>query len=340
VGAAALLAALAAITLRVASASALVVFVAAAIAVALLAWILGVATEHASEAASPRIAALLNATFGNAPEALIIVLSVRAGLVDVAKASIVGSVIGNLLFVLGASLVASGVRHGVARFDARAAGVNATMLVLATFALGLPTLFAASSGRASHAVALSRGVAVVGVATYILYLVWSLRRSTPPAAESEADAAWPAALAVAVLCVTAVLTAVVSEVLVASITPVIRQTGMSRVFLGLILIPLIGNVAEHLSAVRAAWRGKLDLAMGIVFGSALQVSLALTGLAVAAGFVFDRAVTLQFTAFELAVMAAATLVCGLIAASGVANWIEGAQLLAVYAIAALVFWYL
>ena len=330
-----------AVALHLAGAVAWLTFTTAGIAVAGLAWILGIATEEAGEAAGPRLSALLNATFGNAAEIIIVILAVRAGLIDVAKASIIGSVIGNLLLILGVSFFASGIRHGRQEFDARVAGVNATMLVLATASLGLPSLFSATSGT-SHGeeVGLSHALAALMLAVYIAYLYWSFQRPEERSDLSPDAARWSMRTSLAVLSASALATGILSEVLVDAIEPTIEETGISRVFIGLIIIPLVGNVAEHLAAVKVAWNGKLDFAMGIALNSALQVALAVSAVAVFAGIFSSQELTLSFTALEMALLAAATLIAGLIAANGTANWIEGVQLMAVYAMAGFVFWYL
>jgi Ca2+:H+ antiporter len=322
-----------------AGANATLIFAVSALGVAGLAWMLGIATEEAGEAAGPRLSALLNATFGNAAELIIAVLAVRAGLIDVAKASIIGSVLGNLLFILGGSLFLSGIRHGRMAFDAKVAGVNATMLVLATAALGLPSLFATShSTSAVEEQHLSVGVAAVMIAVYAAYLFASFQAPEERGNVSPHGARWTMKASLVVLGLTAVGTGLLSEALVESIEPTIASTGISRIFIGLIVIPIIGNVAEHAAALKIAWNGHLDFAMAISYNSALQVALAVSGIVVFASLFFDTTLTLEFTALELAVLAAAAVVSGLVAVNGTSNWIEGAQMLSIYLIAAMVFW--
>ncbi len=329
-----------AITLRLLNASPVAVFGAAAIAVAGLAWLLGIATEEAGEAVGPRLSSLLNATFGNAAEVIIVVLAVREGLVDVAKASIIGSVIGNLLLVLGGSLLVSGLRHGRVAFDPRVAGVNATMVVFAAVTLALPTLVAALPATSAHeAHAVSLAVAVVMVLIYLAYLVATFQAPSEHGGLSTDPARWSIHTSVAVLCVTAAATGALSELLVSAIRPTIAATGVSPVFIGLIVVPVIGNVAEHLAAFRLARRGQLEFAVAISYNSALQVALAVSAVAVVAGTVFGAPLTLSFTPLEVALLAAAALLSALIALSGTANWIEGLQLLALYAVAAIAVWW-
>ncbi len=333
--------ALIALGLRIVDAPPVLVFVVAGIAVAGLAYVLGVATEEAGASTGPTVSALLNATFGNAAEAIIVILAVREGLIEVAKASIVGSVLGNLLLILGASLLVSGIRHGRCRFDASVVGVNATMLVMTVVALGLPTVLSLGEGVTladeRHVAYL---VAVIMAFLYLAYLRATLSGSGGEGPAGGHPAHWTKATALVILGVSAIGTGVLSEVLVSVIEPTIHRTGLGEVFVGLIIVPLVGNVAEHFAAVRIAWRGDLDFAMGIAFNSAVQVALAVTPIAVAAGFFFSNSLTLEVGGAELGLLLAAALMAGVLAATGVASWIEGVQLLAIYAIACVVFWYL
>jgi Ca2+:H+ antiporter len=330
-----------AVALRVFGASPVVVFIGAGVAVAGLAWVLGVATEEAGEAAGPRISALLNATFGNLPEMIIVILAIREGLLDVARASIIGSVIGNVLLILGAALAFSGWKNGRQTFDRAAAGLNATMLVLATAALAIPTLFAATTGTSlGDERGLTHLMAVIMIALYALYLLASFQDPERGGDISHGTPRWSIPLSLTMLALTALATGVLSEILVAAIEPTIEQTGISEVFIGLIIVPLVGNVAEHMAAVKIAAGGNLDFAMGIAYNSALQVALGVTAVAIAAGYIFDHELVLDFNALEIAFLIAATMLAGLVASNGNANWIEGVQLLAIYAMACIVFWYL
>jgi Ca2+:H+ antiporter len=330
--------ALTAVVLKLVSAGPLVIFIGAGIAVAALAYVLGEATDQAGESSSPRLAALLNATFGNAPELIIVILTVNAGLIGVAKASIIGSVLGNILLILGLSLIAGGVRHGKLTFDRRPAGVNASMLTLAVVLVALPTLFA----QLGHTTTgdekiVSDGAAGLMLLVYAAYLFHSLRQ--PVSDQGERHPRWSKRTALIVLAVSAVSTGVLSEVLVNAIEPTITSTGVSETFVGLIIVPSLGNVAEHLSAVRIAWRGNLDFAMGIVFNSGLQVALFITAAAVIAGAVVGNDLTVVFPPLELAVLGAAAIMAAFVTADGEATWIEGLQLVAIYLLAALAFWY-
>jgi Ca2+:H+ antiporter len=331
--------ALLALGLRGIDASPVAVFIAAGIAVAGLAYVLGEATEQAGESSSPRLAALLNATFGNAPELIIVVLTINAGLISVAKASIIGSVLGNILLILGLSLIAGGLRHGHLTFATRPAGVNASMLTLAVVLVALPTAFAqighTSSGDEKI---VSYGAAILMLVVYLAYLYHSLTQ--PQDEQGESHARWSKRSALIVLAVSAVATGVLSEVLVKAIVPTIDDTGISETFVGLIIVPALGNIAEHLSAVRIAWRGNMDFSMGIVFNSGLQVALFITAAAVLAGLVLGHDVAVVFPPLELAVLGAAAIMAAFVTADGEATWIEGLELVAIYILAALSFWFL
>jgi Ca2+:H+ antiporter len=284
----------------------------------------------------------MNATFGNLPELIIVILTLREGLLDVARASIVGSVLGNIFFILGASLLLGCWNHGTLRFDGRTAGVNASMLALAVVALGVPTLFA-GLGHTTHReeVLLSYGVAGMMLLLYAAYLLHSFQRpEAQPVAEQLHGARWSARQALAVLAGTALATGILSEVLVSSIRPTIESSGISQAFIGLIIVPVVGNIAEHLAAVRIAWRGNLDFSMGIAFNSGLQVAFGVTAIAVFAGAILGHELVLVFPSLELALLAASAIMAGFIAADGEANWLEGLELIAIYVLAAIAFWFL
>jgi len=313
-------------------------FIVAGIALAGLAWLLGESTEQAGSTVGPRTSALLNATFGNLPELVIVVLAINAGLENVARASIVGSVIGNILLILGLSLVLGGWRNGVQTFNERLATTNSLMLVLAVAGLGIPTLFAASHPGMHSVDLLSRWTAGLLLLSYAGYVYYTL---TAPGLrythKGESDA-WPRRQAIILLCLTAVATGVVSEVLVDAIEPVVRAWGVPPTFIGLIVVPFLGNVAEHLSAVRLALRNNLDFSMAIAAGSGIQIALAAPSVAVVASIALGSELTLVFPLLELAALGIAALVSTLIARGGETNWLEGLQLLVIYTVVAVAFW--
>jgi len=327
-----------AIVLHLAGTRGQIVFVVAAVALAALAWALAEATEQAGESAGPRASALLNATFGNLPEVVIVVLAIRAGLDDIARASIIGSVIGNILLVLGLSLVVGGWRNGAQTFSEKVAATNASMLILGVAGLGLPTLFAAleHDPKASETLSLWTGGALVVV--YIAYLYYSFQQ--PPLRDSgdPGGLRWSPVQAVGLLAVAAVGTGVVSEVLVDSIKPAVEALGIPRPFVGLVVIPFVGNVAEHFSAVRLAYRDRLDFSMGIAYGSGIQIVLVASAVAVLAGALVGNDLTLVFDPLQLAALAAAALGSTMIARGGETNWLEGLQLLTIYLVVAVAVW--
>ena len=328
-----------ALGLELAGVSPVVVFAAAGVAVAGLAYVLGTATEQAGESSGPRAAALLNATFGNLPELIIVILTLRSDLIDVARASIVGSVLGNVLFILGFSILAGGLKHGTLRFNSRTRGRER---------IDAPDR-RGRAGRADHAAfapgfttdetkLLSDGVAVIMLILYAAYLIFQFQHPDPNAAHGAPR--WSVRGAVAVLTVTALATGVLSEILVESIKPTIEDTGISQVFIGLIIVPIVGNIAEHLAAVKIAYNGNIEFSMGIAFNSGLQVALGITAVAVIAGEIMGNELPLVFPSLELALLGASAVMAGLIAADGEVEWIEGLQLLSVYLLAAMAFWFL
>jgi Ca2+:H+ antiporter len=327
-----------AVVLHLAGTRGQIVFVVAAVALAALAWALAEATEQAGESAGPRASALLNATFGNLPEVVIVVLAIRAGLDDIARASIIGSVIGNILLVLGLSLVVGGWRNGAQTFSEKVAATNASMLVLGVAGLGLPTLFAALEHDPQAAETLSLWTGGALVVVYVAYLYYSF--NLPPLRDSgdPGGLRWSAVQAVGLLAVTAIGTGIVSEVLVDSIKPAVEALGIPRPFVGLVVIPFVGNVAEHFSAVRLAYRNRLDFSMGIAYGSGIQIVLVASAVAVLTGAIVGNDLTLVFDPLQLAALAAAALGSTMIARGGETNWLEGLQLLTIYLVVAVAVW--
>lgn len=323
-----------------------VVFVASAGAMVPLAALLGRATEEVAISTGPKIGALLNATLGNAAELIITIVALNRGLVDVVKASIAGSIIGNILVVLGFSVLLGGLKHGTQRFDQRAAGANATMMSLAVLALLIPALFSFPNGGkriGQHDVErLSDGVAIVMITIYVLYLIFSLRGTSPAEREQEQEVDVPSirlSTAVGLLAGATIAIVAMSEVLVGAIEPTAKDWGLTDRFIGVMLIPLIGNVAEHLVAVQVAVADKMDLSLGIAIGSGLQVALFVTPVLVFAGILLDQPMTLVFNNYELGALLAGTFISVLISLDGESHWLEGAELIALYAILGLAFYF-
>lgn len=317
-----------------------------------LAGLLGEATEELAIHTGPRIGGLLNATLGNAAELIITIVALRKGLVDLVKASITGSILGNLLLILGAALLLGGLKNGVQRFDRRTSGIAAAQMMLAVIALAIPTLFAISM-PAGQKLVLSEEVAVVMILLYGLYLLYTLTGQgkreqsqgshaatgiAPDETEEHHTSKWSVPVSLGVLALSTLGVVVLSEFLVGAVEEVVVQFGLSEIFLGIILIPLVGNVAEHLVGVTAAYKNKMELSLAIALGSSLQIALFVAPLLVFISlFVGPEPMNLVFTPFELIVLFAATVIATIVSLDGESNWLEGAQLLAVYLIVALGF---
>jgi Ca2+:H+ antiporter len=322
------------------------VFVAAGLAVVPLAAEMGEATETLAQRAGPAVGGLLNATFGNAAELILGVVALRAGLLDLVKASLTGSILGNLLLILGLSFLAGGAKRSTLTFNRTAAATNGAMLLLAVLGLVVPALFAATHPAAASATELhlSEGVAVVLGLTYVAGLVFSL--VTHRQLFASVDHASTRALtgggarAVVLLGVVTALVVVESEILVQATEQLVSRFGLSEFFLGLIVIPLIGNAAEHATAVVAARRGETDLALAVALGSSTQVALFVAPLLVLAGVLVGQPMHLVFSAFEVVALGFAALIVTVISLDGESHWFEGVQLLAVYAILAVAAWFI
>jgi Ca2+:H+ antiporter len=321
-------------------APALPVFVAACLAVLPLAGYMGEATEHLAHRTGPMIGGLLNATFGNAAELIISIVALRAGLVTLVKASITGSILGNLLLILGLALLAGGIRRSELRFNRTSAGMSAGMLSLAVVALVLPALFHVlhpeHAARLSE-LRMSQAVAVILLLTYGLSLLFTLRthrclfwsEAHPPEGPE-----WSPRKATVILALATVAVAVESEILVHAATEATKTVGLTETFLGLIIIPIIGNAAEHATAVLVARKGKIDLALQIALGSSTQVALLVAPLLVFVGMALGQEMNLVFTPFEVMTLSLATIVTAIITLDGESHWFEGVQLLAVYGMVA------
>jgi Ca2+:H+ antiporter len=319
------------------------VFVVSAVAILGLAWVVGLSTERLGALTGPQVGGILNATFGNIAELIIAFFALQAGLLTVVKASITGSIIGNLLLVLGAAMLAGGLKNGLQTFSQRIAGANAALLVLAAVGLFIPAVFAFSGGTSTGMkVEESVLVALVLMVGYALSLVWQFTNPERTLGghgdpEGHAGPAWTARTAVFVLIATAGLLAVLSEILVSSIEPFIVQFGLSELFVGVILIPTIGNLAEHLVAVQLAYKNKIEFSMAVSFGSSLQVALFVAPVLVLLGLVVGQPMDLVFAPLEVAAVAVAVGISALVALDGESNWLEGALLMLVFAILAISF---
>jgi Ca2+:H+ antiporter len=314
----------------------LLLFAVSALALVGLAWVLGQATESLGHHAGPRVGGILNATFGNAAELIITVFALSAGLTTVVKASIVGSVIGNVLLVLGASILFGGLKNGIQSFSAEIAGINASMLAIVAAALSLPTIYA-TTNPGSGPTTLSIEVAVVMFALYILYLLYILR--SPGSGARGGHAPFSRTASLVLLFVATAAVAYVSEAFVGAIEPLTEEYGISELFVGVILVPIVGNIAEHVVGVQIAYKNDMDFSMGISLGSSLQVALLVTPILVFLGPLLGHPLRLVFTPLELGALGTAVIVTGFVALDGKSNWLEGAMLCGVYVIAALAFFF-
>lgn len=332
------------------------VFVASALAIIPLAGLMGEATEQLASRLGAGVGGLLNATFGNAAELIIALVALQRGLYDVVKASLTGSIIGNILLVLGVSMLAGGLRREKQKFDRSAASASSTLLALAALALLVPAVFHLV---AEHAVALesitpgrevdlerslSLEIAVVLFVSYLLSLLFSLRTHkhlyAGAATEHEHKPVQVGRVVLTLVAATA-LVAWMSEMLVGAVEETSHLLGLSEVFVGVIVVAVVGNAAEHSTAVLVATKNHMDLALNIAIGSSIQIALFVAPVLVfASHFMPHGPMDLRFTAFEILAVMAAVGVVNLVAQDGESNWLEGALLLAVYVVLGLAFFFL
>ncbi|BAU10908.1 calcium/proton exchanger [Leptolyngbya sp. NIES-3755] len=335
---------------------ALVVFGTAAVAILPLAAWMGTATEEIAVVVGPTLGGLMNATFGNATELIIALVALNAGLVDVVKASLTGSIIGNLLLVMGLSMLLGGLRYKEQEFQPIVARVNASSMNLAVIALLLPTAVnITSSGIESKTLqTLSVAVAIVLIMVYALTLLFSMKTHTylydVGTAESKAEELAEANLShdgkkpnlvlwSIVLLVCTVFVAIESELLVDSLEVATEKLGLTALFTGVILLPIVGNAAEHATAVTVAMKDKMDLSLSVAVGSSLQIALFVAPVLVIVGWFIGQPMDLDFNPFELVAVAVAVLITNSISSDGRSNWLEGTLLLAAYLVLGLAFYF-
>lgn len=336
------------------------IFFAACLAMLPLAGWLGTATEHLAERTGDGIGGFLNATFGNAAELIIALIALRKGMFSVVKASLTGSIIGNILLVLGAACFIGGLKYPTQRFNAAAARSQATMLTLAVIAMIVPAAYhyllsAPVSGQALSAgdvirreADLSLEISIVLLAIYVLSLIFSLYThkqlfsGTVEADEVDEKAGhWSVGKSVAILGLSTGFVVWMSEILVGSVQQAADELGMTSVFVGVIVVAIIGNAAEHSTAILVARKNRMDLALGIAIGSSIQIALFVAPvLVVASHFIGPRSMDLVFTPAEVMSVGLAVTIMGQASSDGESNWFEGVQLLAVYLILAIMFYFL
>jgi Ca2+:H+ antiporter len=347
----------AAVGLELAHAEAGLIFFVAALGIVPTAALMGLATEELAARSGPGIGGLLNVTFGNAPELIIALFALSEGLHEVVKASIVGSIIGNVLLVLGAAMLVGGIGRERQTFNATAANAQSAMLLLAAAALMMPAIFELVEGKGlpdptaelvdygSTVENLSLAVAIVLMGTYVAGLFFSLRTHrdlfNPPYAEQEEEGfGWTVRRSVLMLFIAGIAVGLMSEILVGSISEASEAVGLSEFFIGVIVVAIVGNAAEHWVAVLVAFKNKMDLAVNIAIGSSAQIALFVAPVLVITSFFLGPGpLPLVFNGFELGAVLLAILIANVVTNDGESNWFEGVQLLALYAIIGIAFFY-
>lgn len=339
------------------------IFAFTAIAIIPLAGLIGESTESLTVYTGPRLGGLLNATLGNAAELIITIVAIREGLLELVKASITGSILGNILLVMGMSMLLGGLRNGVQRFDSRHASRSAILLVLSVIALLIPSMLSSSIGEEGslRVEELSLGVAAIMIILYAAGLYYGYKMQniededkldtqqagvaveaalTADSATHERHTTWSLRTALIVLALSTFGVVVMSEMLVGVVEPAIASLGVSEFFLGVILIPIIGNVAEHLVSVKVALMDQMDLSVEIAVASSLQIALFVAPVLVFVSLLMGNPLTLIFNQFELLALIVGVLIAAIVSMDGESNWLEGAELLAVYVILTMAFFLL
>jgi Ca2+:H+ antiporter len=324
-----------------------IVFALAALGIIPVSGLIGAATEELSFHVGPKFGGLLNATFGNAAELIIGLVALNAGLLSLVKASITGSIIGNLLLVLGMGFLVGSIRHGTLQFDAREATRNSVLLLLALAGLLLPAMFALQDPDPGDIRHVSVAVAVLLIVIYFAYIAYSLTSEGQLELHDEfvhgeegEKAKWSISKSVLALVLATAATVVLAELLVGTVEGVSSDLGLSEFFVGIIVVPIIGNVAEHFSAVQLAARNKPDITQAIAAGSSTQVALLVAPLFVLASYPLGHPMDLVFVPLEIVIVGVSGFLFAFTSNDGESNWLEATQLLGLYAMAAIVFYFL
>jgi Ca2+:H+ antiporter len=345
-----------AVVLDLAKADPILVFFASALGVVPTAALMGRATEELSHRAGPGVGGLLNVTFGNAPELIIALFALQKGLHEVVKASIVGSILGNLLLVMGAAFLIGGWGRERNKFVAEAASAQASMLLLAVVAMVLPAMFLLARGDELPALGeeatnfpasvehMSFAVAIVLLLSYFAGLWFSLKTHhdvfNPDTEEEAPEHAWSVRRSVGMLAGAGVAVGVMSEILVGSIEAASEGIGLSPFFVSLIIVAVVGNAAEHWVAVYFAARDKMDIAISIAIGSSAQIALFVMPVLVLTSFVLGPfPLAMEFSSIEIGAVLLAVLIAAHVSQDGESTWFEGVQLLAVYVVLGIVFYF-
>ncbi len=326
-----------------------IIFITSGLAIIPLAAWMGTATEEISVVLGPNLGGLLNATFGNATELIIGIVALNAGLIDVVKASITGSIIGNLLLVMGLSMFLGGLRFKEQEFPPIVARLNASAMNLAVIAILLPTALNVTSPGIGEPIMqkLSSAVAIVLMVVYVLTLLFSMKTHTylydVAIVEEEEEENTPnkpnILLWVGVLLAATLAVAVESELLVDTLEEATASLGLTALFTGVILVPIIGNAAEHATAVTVAMKNKMDLSVSVAVGSSLQIALFVAPVLVLVGLILGEPMDLNFNPFELIAVAVSVFIANSISSDGKSNWLEGILLLAAYTVLGFAFYF-
>jgi Ca2+:H+ antiporter len=327
------------------------VFLTAAVSLIPLAGIIGLGTEELAEKSGPALGGFLNATFGNAAELIIAIVALGEGHVELVKASITGSILGNLLLVLGLSFFMGGIGRTSQKFHRTTATNSAAMLFLAVVALVMPAVFdlAVYGNLEEHPPTINRlslWTSLVLMAAYIGSLIYSFsmhrdlfRPGKPKDHHEHRGPRITVTHAVVLLAIGTILTTIQAEMLVGALQPALSQFGFTEMFVGVIIVAIIGNAAEHYSAVAAAHRDQMTLAVEIAVGSSAQIALFVAPAVVLYSFAIGRPMSLLFNAFEIAAIALSVLSASMVVNDGESNWVEGLQLLSVYMILGAAFYF-
>jgi Ca2+:H+ antiporter len=344
-----------AVVLELVDASPTAIFLTSALGVIPTAALMGKATEELAARSGPGIGGLLNVTFGNAPELIIALFALGAGLHEVVKASLIGSILGNILLVMGAAMFIGGLGRERQFFDRTAASVQAAMLLLAAAALAMPAIFELVEGKGlptpgaeivnydSKVETLSLLVALVLIATYVAGLLFSLKTHRDlfnPEADEHGGEPWTVRKSVIALAIAGVFVGLMSEILVGSISEAAKSIGLSEFFIGAIVVAIVGNAAEHWVAVLVARKNKMDLAVNIAIGSSAQIALFVAPVLVLASYVLGpHPMPFVLNGFELGAVFLAVIIANHVTSEGESTWFEGIQLLAVYFVLGLAFYF-
>ncbi|RMD41781.1 hypothetical protein DV735_g3358, partial [Chaetothyriales sp. CBS 134920] len=323
------------------------------IAIIPLASLLAFATEELAVPLGQTLGGLLNATFGNAVELIVSIIALRDNQIRIVQASMLGSILSNILLVLGCCFFVGGLKYKEQRFNSTVASTMSSLMIVATASLIIPaTLYSVMAGDGDQStedniMVLSRGTSIILLGIYVSYLVFQLKThsdlfddSEAQESEEEGDQILGVGGALTLLVVVTILVSLCADYLVDSIDDIVASSGISKTFIGLILIPIVGNAAEHVTAVIVAYKDKMDLAIGVAIGSSLQIAIFVTPFLVVLGWIMNRPMSLHFETFETVSFFLASLVVVLLIQDGKSNYLEGLLCLGMYLIIALAFWVL